>query len=350
MIYIICITYHRVVFIVNNDKFIIGADIGGTRIRVAISKIDLDKGSINIKAISTPKDNEYSIINSVITLITEFLQEKNLKRDQILGIGLASAGPIDTEKGEVFNNANLGFKVVPLKEPLKETFPDIPIFVINDCNAAVLAVHYFEAEEDEKENLGYITISTGIGGGVICNGHLLLGKDGNAVEIGHGALEARSPYQCNCGAYGCWEVYSSGTGVKNRALEKIDEMSTSAKILLYMVDNDKTKITAKEVFQAAKGADKFSRMIVDQAIFYSKIGIGLVNNHYDCSAIYFGGAMMNDQSMIIPPIIKQFDEDPVPFTINRPPKLKVTKFLEEIGVRGALVFVKYKLEGNSLFE
>ena len=348
MIYIICITYHRVVFIVINDKFIIGVDIGGTRIRVALSKIDLHRGSIKVKSTSTPKENEYSIINSVISLIAEFLNEMNIKSDQILGIGLASAGPIDTDKGVVFNNANLGFKVVPLKEPLTKRFPEIPIFVVNDCNAAVLAIHYFEAKEDEKENLAYITISTGIGGGVICNGHLLLGKDGNAVEIGHGVLEARSPYQCNCGAYGCWEVYSSGTGVKNRALEKIDEMSSSAKILLYMVDNDKTKITAKEVFQAAKGADKFSRMIVDQAIFYSKIGIGLVNNHYDCSAIYFGGAMMNDQSMIIPPIIKQFDEDPVPFTINRPPKLKVTKFLEEIGVRGALVFVKYKLEGNSL--
>ena len=350
MIYIICITYHRVVFIVNNDKFIIGVDIGGTRIRVALSKIDLYVGSIKVKSTSTPKDNEYSIINAVISLITEFLKEINLKIDQISGIGLASAGPIDTEKGEVFNNANLGFKVIPLKKPLQDYFPDIPIFVINDCNASVLGVHYFEAQEDEKENLAYITISTGIGGGVICNGHLLLGKDGNAVEVGHGVLEARSPYQCNCGAHGCWEVYSSGTGVRNRALEKIDEMSSSAKILLYMVDNDKTKITAKEIFQAAKGADKFSKMIVDQAIFYSKIGIGLVNNHYDCSAIYLGGSMMNDKSMILPPIIKQFEEDPIPFTINRPPKLKVTKFLDEIGVRGALVFVKYRLEGNPLLE
>jgi glucokinase len=335
---------------VKNDKFIIGVDIGGTRIRVALSRSDLHEGNIKIKTISTPKENEYSIINAVITLIEEFLNETNLKSDQLLGIGLASAGPINTQKGEVFNNANLGFKVVPLKKPLRKHFPDIPIFVINDCNAAVLGVHFFEAQEDEKENLAYITISTGIGGGVICNGHLLLGKDGNAVEIGHGALEARSPYQCNCGAYGCWEVYSSGTGVKNRTLEKIEEMSSSAKILLYMVDNDKTKITAKEVFQAAKGADKFSKIIVDQANFYSKIGIGLVNNHYDCSAIYFGGAMMNDRSMILPPIIRQFEEDPIPFTINRPPKLKVTKFLDEIGVRGALVFVKYKIEGNSLLE
>lgn len=348
MRYTICNIDHRVVFFMSNEKYIIGVDIGGTRIRVALSRSDLYEGSIKVKTTSTPKENEYSIINSVILLITEFLVENNIKSDQILGIGLASAGPIDTEKGEVFNNANLGFKVIPLKVPLKERFPDIPIFIINDCNASVLGVHHFEAQDDEKDNLAYITVSTGIGGGVICNGHLLLGKDGNAAEIGHGVVEPHSPYQCNCGAYGCWEVYSSGTGVKNRALEKIDEFSSSAKILLYMVDNDKTKITAKEIFQSARGADKFSKMIVDQSIFYSKIGIGLVNNHYDCSAIYLGGAMMNDKSMILPPIIEQFEKDPIPFTINHPPKLKVTKYLDEIGVRGALVLVKYKIEGNPL--
>ena len=91
MIYIICITYHRVVFIVNNDKFIIGVDIGGTRIRVALSKIDLYVGSIKVKSTSTPKDNEYSIINAVISLITEFLKEINLKIDQISGIGFRMA-------------------------------------------------------------------------------------------------------------------------------------------------------------------------------------------------------------------------------------------------------------------
>jgi len=332
----------------SKKEFIIGVDIGGTWIRVAISPLDLKKESIIIKTTQTPKVNEYSISNAIISLITELLIDNNIEKDQILGIGLASAGPINIESGEVFNNANLGFKEIPLKSPLEERFLDVPIYLINDCNASVLAIHYFEASSDEKDNIVYITMSTGIGGGVICNGHLLLGKDGNAAEIGHGIVNHQSNFQCNCGAFGCWEVYSSGTGVRNRALEAIKTSNFSSKILMFMVDNDETKITAKELFQAARGGDKFSKSIVKQCIFYTKVGVGLVNNFYDCASIYFGGAMMKDSDLIIPPVIEQFKTEPILFTINNPPQLKVTKNLNDIGVMGALTLVKYKLEGNPL--
>ena len=332
----------------SKKDFIIGADIGGTWIRVAISPINLKKEAIIIKTTQTPKINEYSISNAIISLITQLLVENNIEKDQILGIGLASAGPINIETGEVFNNANLGFKELPLKKPIQERFLGVPIYMINDGNAAVLAIHYFEAEDDEKDNIVYVTMSTGIGGGAICNGHLLLGKDGNAAEIGHGIVNHQSRFQCNCGAFGCWEAYSSGTGVRNRALEAIKTSSLSSKILMFMVDNDETKITAKELFQAARGGDKFSKSIVDQCIFYTKVGVGLVNNYYDCTSIYFGGAMMKDSDLILPPVIEQLETEPILFTINNPPKLKVTKNLDNIGVMGALALIKYKLEKNPI--
>lgn len=329
-------------------EFIVGADIGGTWIRVALCTSDLKEANIVTKVAQTPKDNEFSISNTVISLITQLLIENNVDKEQVLGIGLASAGPLDTETGEVFNNANLGFKEIPLKKPIQERFPGVPIYLINDCNASVLGVHYFEASDDEKDNLVYITVSTGIGGGVICNGHLLLGKDGNAAEIGHGIVNRQSNFQCKCGAYGCWEVYSSGTGVKNIALDAIKTTKLSSKILMYMIDNDESKITAKEIFQAMRGGDKFSKSIIDQCIFYIKVGVGLVNNYYDCSSIYFGGAMMKDYDLILPPVIEQFNTAPLLFTINHPPRIKVTKFLDTIGVMGALTLVKYKLEGNPI--
>ncbi|MHA1677588.1 MAG: ROK family protein [Promethearchaeota archaeon] len=331
-----------------DKEYIIGVDIGGTRIRTALCSIDLDDKNLRIKITKTPKENEYSISNAVISLIMQLLVDNNIEKEQLKGIGIATAGPINVEKGEIFNNANLGFKVIPIKKPLSDRFSGIPIYMMNDCNASVLGVHFFEAQPEEKDNLVYITISTGIGGGVICNGRLLLGKDGNAAEIGHGIVEPNSTYQCNCGAYGCWEVFSSGTGVKNRAIERLEETKLNPKILMFIVDNDISKITAKEIFQAARGGDKFSKSIVDQCIFYMKVGIGLVNNFYDCSTIYFGGAMMKDSDMILPPLIEQFEKDPLPFTINNPPKLKVTKYLEDIGVRGALVLIKYKLENNPI--
>lgn len=330
-----------------NQRYIAGVDIGGTRIRVAVSTIDL-KENIIIKTISTPKETKYSISNSVCQLIFDILNENQIKIEQISGIGIATAGPLDIKTGEIFNNANLGFREIPLKKPIQEKFPDIPLNFVNDCNGAVLGVHYFEADDDEKDNLVYITVSTGIGGGAIVNGRLLYGKDGNAAEVGHGLVEPKSVLQCNCGAYGCWEVYSSGTGVLKRTLEAIDEGNLNADLLMKLVENDTSKITAKEVFQAARRGDQLSEMIVNQCIFYMKVGIGLVNNFYDCSSIYFGGAMMNDKDIILPPLIEQFEKNSIIFTINRPPRLKVTQFGDEIGLRGALVLAKYKLEHNPI--
>ncbi|MFX0000227.1 MAG: ROK family protein [Candidatus Hodarchaeota archaeon] len=331
-----------------DEKYIAGVDIGGTWVRVAICTADLNEKKIKKRIIKTLKETKYSISNSVCQILSEILSENNIKQEQILGIGIATAGPLNMEKGEVFNNANLGFRVIPLKEPIKKKFPGIPIYFINDCNGSVLGIHFFEAEDDEKDNLVYITMSTGIGGGVICSGHLLLGKEGNAGEIGHAKVEPKSRFKCNCGAYGCWEAYSSGTGVKNRALDALNERKLKADILMQIVENNKNNITAKEIFQAAKNGDELSKKIVEDCVYYTKIGVGLVNNYYDCSSIYFGGAMIKDKDQIIPPIIEQFEKDPIKFTINHPPKIKLTKFQEEIGLRGALALVKYKVEKNEI--
>ena len=331
-----------------SSKFIAGVDIGGTWVRVAICTSDLNENNIIKKKLKTVKDNRFSISAMVCEMLTELISESNIKKEQILGIGIATAGPLNIEKGEIFNNANLGFKVIPLKDPIKKEFPSIPIYFINDCNGSVLGIHFFEAEDYERDNLVYITMSSGIGGGVICSGHLLLGKEGNAAEIGHAILDTKSKAKCNCGAYGCWEAYSSGTGVRNRTLEDLNEGKLDASILMKIVDNDKTKITAKEIFQAARKGDILSISIVEDCVYYTKVGVGLVNNYYDCNSIYFGGAMMNDKDQIIPEIIEQFEKNPIKFTINHPPNIKITKYKDDIGVRGALALVKYNIDKNKI--
>ena len=137
-------------------------------------------------------------------------------------------------------------------------------------------------------------------------------------------------------------------GVKLRDLEGLLEGKLDANTLVEILEKDKSKITAKEVFQAARRGDELSCKIVDDCVFYTKVGIGLVNNFYDCSSIYLGGAMMNDQDLIIPELIEQFKKDPLKYTINRPPKIKLTKYKGEIGLRGALAYAKYKIEQNKI--
>ncbi|MFW9823941.1 MAG: ROK family protein [Candidatus Thorarchaeota archaeon] len=330
------------------EGYIVGVDIGGTWVRVAICTSDLNEESIIKRSTRTLKENKFSISSSICNILSELLRENKIDKKGLLAIGIASAGPLNINSGIIINNAKLGFRSIPLKEPIENKFSGIPIFIINDGSGAVIGIHYFEADEYEKNNLAYVTMSTGIGGGVICNSHLLIGKEGNAAEIGHGIVEPKSKVKCECGAYGCWEAYSSGTGVKLRALEGIHEGILKANKLLEIVENDVSKITAKEIFQAARREDQLSCKIVDDCILYTKIGIGLINNFYDCSSIYFGGAMMNDYDLIIPELIEQFEKDPIKFTINNPPKIKLTRFTDEIGLRGALAYAKYKLEQNHL--
>ena len=289
------------------------------------------------------KVNKFSISSTVCQLLSTLLSENNIKQDQILGMGIATFGPVNIEKGEVVNNLYSGFRKIPIKEPIEKSFPEIPVYFVQDCNAAVIGIHYFEAEDNEKDNLFYVTMSSGIGGGGICNGHLLLGKDGNAAEVGYYLVDPSSNV-----VRGSWNAYSSGEAVRLRALNAIKEGKLNTDKLLEIVNNDKSMITAKEIFQAARMGDELSRKIVDDCLLYTKMGVGLVNNCYDCSSIYFGGAMMKDKDQIIPHIRDQFEKDPIKFTINTPPKIKVSKFYDEIGLMGALAFTKYKLENNKV--
>lgn len=332
------------------EEYIVGVDIGGTWIRVALSKLELKREEIQIEREKTEKSNKYSIGSQICQLIHTLLKKNGINEEQLLGIGVASAGPLDMREGKVFNSPNLGFKEVPLKEPVSKEFPDIPFYLLNDCNAAVLGIHFFEAGEEEKNNLVYVTMSTGIGGGAICNGYLLLGKGGNAAEVGHSKVAPRSKKKCGCGSHGCWEAFSSGTGVRNRALEALEEGKLNADILLELVDKKKSSIGAKEIFAAAREGDQLSQKIVDDCVFYTQVGVGLINNYYDVDSIFFGGGMMKDKDMILKPIRIQLRQNPLKFTINHPPKIKITEFRQDIGILGALALVKYKTEGNQVVE
>lgn len=196
--------------------------------------------------------------------------------------------------------------------------------------------------------MGYVTISTGIGGGFIVNGHLVLGKEGNASEVGHGTIAPKSGIRCNCGAEGCWEAFSSGTAIAKHALMALNARPAEGKSLMDLVKGDITKITAKDVYEAARQGDELAQRVVDQATYYNAIGLGLINNYYDPKVIYLGGSMLKDEAQILPPLREFFAKNAIEFTINHPPLLKKTTLGDEVGLLGALALGKYKLENNTV--
>ncbi len=326
-------------------SFLIGIDIGGTSVRAAIAPSN-DVQSMQKLKQDTAKTDAEAISRQAIGMIEELVMKMKVNRQDIKAIGIATAGPIDAENGEVFNNANLGFKVIPLKAPIAKRFPGIQINIINDCRSAVLGVHCFEALPEERDNMGYVTISTGIGGGFIVNGHLVLGKEGNASEVGHGTIAPKSGVRCNCGAEGCWEAFSSGTAIAKHAVTFLQANPTDGNILRNLVKGDITKVTAKDIYEAARKGDELAQRVVDQATFYNGLGLGLINNYYDPKVIYLGGSMLKDEAQILPPLREFFAKNAIEFTINHPPLLKKTKLGDEVGLLGALALGKYTLENN----
>jgi glucokinase len=325
--------------------YLVGVDIGGTSVRVAITPSNDVRSMQKLKQ-DTAKTDAEAISRQVIAMMEDLIVNIKVNPRDIKAISIATAGPIDAEKGEVFNNANLGFKTIPLKTPIARKYPGIQINIINDCRSAVLGIHCFEAQPEEKDNMGYVTISTGIGGGFIVNGHLLLGKEGNASEVGHGIIAPKSGIRCNCGAEGCWEAFSSGTAIFKHTITTLGAHPTEGKVLRTLVTGDLAKITAKDVYEAARKGDELAQRVVDQATYYNAMGLGLINNYYDPKVIYLGGSMLKDESQILPPLREYFTKNAIAFTINHPPLLKKTTLGDEVGLLGALALGKYKLENN----
>lgn len=185
---------------------VIAVDLGATNIRVA--KISGD-GSIEsrLTALTPRQPASPADITGIIIGLIRAVQEKNGISD-VEGIGLCAAGPVRSHEGSVVNPPNISLPVIPLVAPLSREF-GLPVRVINDCPAGALGELYYGHGKGCR-NFIYITISTGIGGGVISNGKVLLGNDGNAAEIGHFYVDSTYNAVCGCGCTGHWEAYSSG--------------------------------------------------------------------------------------------------------------------------------------------
>ncbi|RLI00445.1 ROK family protein, partial [Candidatus Bathyarchaeota archaeon] len=192
-------------------KIAVGVDLGGTNIRVALGN---DEGRILAKISErTEKTKGPEGISEQIARIIRCLEKKEAKTREIIGIGIGSAGPLDLKRGGLMKPTNIPYDFIPLVEPLEDIF-HLPTYLLNDCSTAVMGEKFFGAGKNH-ENLAYITLSTGIGGGIYVDGHLLIGKDGNATEVGHFTIDHEGKLICGCGKRGHWEAYCSGNGIPN---------------------------------------------------------------------------------------------------------------------------------------
>jgi len=212
---------------------VVGVDLGGTQIRTAILRGPTLLSRVGLLTGENPLPGR--IVPRIYTAIQEALDKAGATLEQMAGIGIAAPGPLDYRTGVIFTPPNLaGWDHVPLRDIFTEHF-HIPIYVENDAHTAGLGEYMFGAGRGAN-NIVYLTISTGIGGGVIINGKILEGANGTAGELGHMTIDWHGD-RCNCGNIGCLENIASGTSIARKANEAIQagegiELLTFARTML----------------------------------------------------------------------------------------------------------------------
>ena len=314
------------------EKYVIGVDLGGTWVRAALSDM---KGNMILKVREqVDKSSADAISGQIINLACSLCKRKEIGTKSLEGVGIASAGPLSLKEGALVKPTNLPFKYVPLKKPVSEELK-VPVYLLNDCTAAVLGEKVFGAGKN-VDNLVYVTISTGIGGGAIVDGHLLIGKDGNAHEIGHFTIDLEGRLVCGCGKKGHWEAYCSGRNIPNYVKMRCKEIDESIVKESLLYKKLKENLSSKDLYDIARMGDKLSQQLVEEIGKLNAIGFANVINAYDPELITVGGSVtLNNKKLVLTPIKKQVKN----YTINRIPKIVTTPLEEDIGLYGAIAAV-----------
>jgi glucokinase len=312
-------------------KTAIGIDLGGTRVRGALGD---NKGRIlkKIEEKTEKSKGPKGIIDQIIKII-RCLPSKKVGEKMIEGIGIGSTGPVNLDKGGLMNPTNIPYEFIPLIKPLEKEF-NLPIHLLNDCTSAVMGEKYFGLGK-KINNLVYITLSTGIGGGVYVDNNLLLGKDGNAHEIGHITIDFEGRLTCGCGKQGHWEAYCSGNGIPNyvKFLFRDKPESFAGSYLIKKVNGKLNKLNAKILFDTAKSGDQISLNIIKKIGMLNAIGFASVIDVYDPELITVGGSIaLNNTELVIDPIKRYVAEH----ARNRVSDITISPLGDDIVLFGAL--------------
>ncbi|WJV18631.1 ROK family glucokinase [Rossellomorea marisflavi] len=310
-------------------KKLLGIDLGGTTVKFAIMTED---GEIQQKwSIGTDIRNDgKQIVPQIIESINHHLELYGLSADTFLGIGMGSPGTVDRENGTVIGAYNLNWStLIPVRQMI-EAGTGIPLYIDNDANVAALGEGWKGAGENGKDVV-FVTLGTGVGGGIIAEENLLHGNVGAAGEIGHMIVEPEG-YLCTCGNHGCLETVASATGVVRLARDLSEEYAGDSE-LKELID-DGQELTAKTIFDQAKAGDALAVIVADKFFFYLGLAYANIGNLLNPETIVIGGGVSAAGDMLLEGVEKYFQQFAFP-SIRTSTKLKLAQLGNDAGVIGA---------------
>jgi glucokinase len=306
---------------------IAGIDIGGTKIAVALA--DASGQVISLSRFATQVGlGPYRIVDDAIKEVERMADETAAA---LTAVGVGCGGPLDSQRGLILSPPNLpGWDNFPIIEIIEKRL-GVPARLENDANAAALGEARYGAARGLSD-IVYITISTGIGGGIIIDGKLLHGINDGAGEVGHITVLPEGP-MCGCGARGCLEALCSGTSIARRAVERLQ---TGAQSSMTEMAGGINKLTAKVVAEAARGGDPVAGEIWDETIYYLGVGISNIINILAPEAVILGGGVSTAGEQLLVPLRRQVQSR---ITMLPPEKINILQASlgGDSGIYGALI-------------
>jgi len=279
--------------------YYLGVDLGGTNIAIGLVDENL-KIVLKDKIPTGASRPTGEIMDDMAALCKSIVERAGITFDDIEYVGIAAPGSIDPKNGIVRYSNNIELSNYPMVQELKNRIPVKKVLLENDANAAALAEAKVGAGKG-CDHLIMITLGTGVGGGIVIDGKLYSGFNYTGAELGHTVIEVGGR-PCTCGRLGCFEAYSSATGLINMTKE---EMRANVDSLMWeLVGDNIENISGRTAFQAAKKGDESGKKVVDTYIKYLACGLTNMINIFQPQVLCIGGGVCGEGDYLLKPLIK----------------------------------------------
>jgi len=301
------------------EPAVLAVDIGATNTRVGL--VNREGKILSFVTGKTPDggDDPMAVVRQVKGMAEKLVGPAGW--EEAACIGISGAGPVNRDRGSLINPPNIPFSEVPLKEPLA-LWTGLPVTVLNDCHAGVIAERCYGSGKGCRDMV-YLTLSTGIGAGVIMHDRLILGHEGNAAEVGHFHVDSELALPCGCGYSGHWEGYASG-----RFLPRFFSAWWGKDLSLLRFD----PLTPEGIFSAASEGDRVASAFLDRLAVINGRGISDIIVAYNPELIVFDGSVvLNNPREVLDRAVPMIDRY---LTL---PRLKITDLGGNAPLIGAAV-------------
>ena len=308
-------------------KGVIGVDVGGTNLRAVLADVVdgrvhiIDRRVAHTEADHGPEDG----VETLTTMIEGLLQKNQWLAGDVGALGVAVPGPTDPVRGVLLTPPNLPkWRNVPLKEMLEKT-TRIPVHLENDANLAGWG-EFTQGAGGGCRHMLYVTVSTGIGGGIVIDGQLYSGASGTAGEVGHVTLDPDGPL-CNCGSRGCLEAMASGTAIARMARERMAAGAASSL-------SPQGDLQATDVAHAAEQGDALAQAVMQETGTYLGLGLGGVVNILNPEVLVLGGGAIQSGEPLLAPMRRALEARAFPSAFEGL-RIEVAQLGQDAGLIGA---------------